>query len=291
MSNLLCAYTGNREDALVGYLYDDVDPIERATFDAHLGTCGRCRAELADLSGVRRQLGTWAPPVYGGLNHQSPVTTLPQSWWREIPAWAQVAAAVLVLGAAAGFANVDVRYNKDGLTVRTGWMKPDAGADARLTAARSTEGKPRAATANVASTTEAVSTAATSAKGDVALKSDTAPWRADLAALEQQLRSEFRAADAQTVRSVALRSASGGAGVNDAEVLRRVNAVVDESERRQKNELALQIAQVWRDVKAQRNADLARINQSLGAFSQDAGVAIMKNQQKVDYLLRVAQTK
>jgi anti-sigma factor RsiW len=271
MSDLICGYAGNRDDVLVGYLYDDIDPIERASFDAHLRTCERCRTELADLGGVRRQLGKWAPPepVFSATSRQRPATSH-QSWWSAVPAWAQAVAAVLVLGAAAGLANVDVRYNKDGLTVRTGWSKP----------------------ANGASGTALGSSDATPAKGDVALKSDAAPWRADLAALEQQLRTEFRAADAQTARSVALlRSAPGRSDVNDAELLRRVTALIDESERRQKNELALRIYNVVRDVNAQRNADLVRINQNLGLIQSNTAVEILKNRESVNYLMRTSLKK
>ena len=43
-------------------------------------------------------------------------------YWREIPAWAQAAAAVLLLGVAAGLANLDIRYDGEGLRVRTGWL-------------------------------------------------------------------------------------------------------------------------------------------------------------------------
>ena len=44
---------------------------------------------------------------------------------RDLPVWAQVAAALLVLGVSAGIANLDVRYDQSGLTIRTGWS-PDA---------------------------------------------------------------------------------------------------------------------------------------------------------------------
>src|SRR5204862_4405344 len=122
----------------------------------------------------------------------------------------------------------------------------------------------------------------------VSTVSEPAPWRADLAALEQQLRREFRAAvvpgDARPVNASA-------PGVSDAEILRRVRTMIGESERQQQTELALRLAGVMRDVNAQRNADLARLNQSLGSFQQDLGVAVLTNQRKVDYLMRVSQTQ
>ena len=50
MSDLVCSYSGDRDDVLVAYLYDEIDPVVRASFDAHIATCERCREELADLS-------------------------------------------------------------------------------------------------------------------------------------------------------------------------------------------------------------------------------------------------
>ena len=48
-----------------------------------------------------------------------------------MPAWAQLAAASLVVGVAAGISGLDVQYGKDGLSVRTGWNRP---ADSRQAA-------------------------------------------------------------------------------------------------------------------------------------------------------------
>ena len=124
MTENICRYSGDRDQAIVSYLYSDdggFDRAERAAFDAHLATCDRCRAELAAFEGVRVSLGRWSPPEPVGLiGRQSPVGSR-QSWWREIPAWAQVAAAMLCLGVGAAIANLDVRYDTDGLQVRTGW--------------------------------------------------------------------------------------------------------------------------------------------------------------------------
>jgi hypothetical protein len=275
MADNLCAYSEDRDDILVAYLYDDIDPAARASFDAHLATCDRCGDELADLRGVRSQLRTWAPPepVAGGrwpaASHSLPAGSHQPSavshWWNDVPAWAQVAAALLFLGVAAGVANLDVRYNHDGLTVRTGWSKA-------------------AVASRVAQDANAVNTKPASL---VSVTSDPAPWRADLAALEQQLRREFRA----SVVPGAARPMNASVGVSAAELLRRVRTMIDESERHQQTELALRIAGVFRDVDAQRKADLVRISKNVGSFQQDMGVAVLKNQQKLDYLVRVSQTK
>ena len=40
----------------------------------------------------------------------------------DLPLWAQVAAAMLCVGVAAGVANLEVRYEGGRLSVRTGWI-------------------------------------------------------------------------------------------------------------------------------------------------------------------------
>src|ERR1700730_8144076 len=151
MTESMCRYAGDRDGALIAFLYDDWQggTPERALFEAHVQTCARCRDELAALRGVRVQLASWAPPEPGfaivnpqsltrlqsvpspppGANPQSLRNPLfehpnPRRWGREIPAWAQVAAALLFLGVSAGIANLDVRYDANGLSVRTGWVRP-----------------------------------------------------------------------------------------------------------------------------------------------------------------------
>ena len=255
MTESMCSYSGDREEALVASLYDDGDPALRAAFEAHLTACGRCRDELDALRGVRVQLGRWAPPEpsFAAFARQSARHT-PPSWWQGIPAWAQVAAAVLLVGVSAGIANLDVRYDANGLSVRTGWSK-----------------QPPAAAAGVAR-----------------IDGASAPWRADLTALERQLKTEFRAAQVSaTVAPVAATPRAASAA--DADVLRRVRALLDESEKRQQRELALRVAEVVRDVNAQRQADLVKIDRSLGVVQNNLGVEVMKQRQSLNLLYRASQ--
>jgi len=56
MTDITCTFAGDREQTLIAYLYDDIDPAERAAFAAHLPACARCRRDLAALGGVRRRL-------------------------------------------------------------------------------------------------------------------------------------------------------------------------------------------------------------------------------------------
>lgn len=268
-----CRYSGDRDQAIVSYLYSDdggFDLAERAAFDAHLATCDCCRSELAAFEGVRASLGRWSPPTlrpenslsYGAASREAraagdeaasglplvpshqPPTTSHGSWWREIPAWAQVAAALLCLAVGAGIANLEVRYDANGLQVRTGWMA-------------------------VAPATQNSVAAARSAGND-------APWRAELTALEQRLRADLR----QPSANVTGNPANPGNPAN-SDVLRRVRSIVDESERRQQTELALRLAEAVREVNAQRQADLVRIDRNIGAMQNNTGREMLRQRNEM----------
>src|SRR3974390_1626124 len=115
MNEMACRYPGDREPAIVAYLYGDIDSDERARFDAHLRTFAQCSAEVSALTSVREEIGRWAPPEPAALlsSRQAPGAR-ERSWWRDMPAWAQVAAAALFVGVGAGLANVDVRHDVSG---------------------------------------------------------------------------------------------------------------------------------------------------------------------------------
>ena len=272
MTELSCSYGDSRDEAIVAYLYDEADDslAQRARFGTHLQTCPRCRTEVASLRGVRAQLARWSPPEpsFGLTNPQSdPQSAIrnPQ-WWSAIPVWAQVAAAVLFLGASAGIANLDVRYDRNGLSVRTGWS-------------------PRAAGAARSSGSEVAPGSSTPAEASAA------PWKADIAALESQLKNEIRAAQTSSATSPAatVRTASTAA---DADLARRVRGLVEESEKRQQRELALRIAELIRDVNAQRQADLVRIDRTLGVVQNNVGIEVMKTRQQMnqmDLIYRASQ--
>jgi len=154
MTDTRCSYRGDREQTLMAYLYDDITPIERSTFESHLAGCARCSEELDELRGVRAQLTEWTPskPAFA-FSTSAPRERAAWTMLREIPAWAQVAAAMLLIGVSAGVANLNVHYGSDGLTVRTGWAKQPV------------------------------------AQG---LSPAASPWRADLDTLERQLRTDMR---------------------------------------------------------------------------------------------------
>jgi hypothetical protein len=288
MTESACGYPGDRDEALVAYLYDDTvaDAAARAMFEVHLTTCVRCSEDLAALRGVRAQLAHWSPPepkfvtglqTSGVASPQSPIRS--PHWWHQIPAWAQVAAALLVLGVSAGIANLDVRYDASGLSLRTGWSTGSR--DARSGEPGGTSGAARIAAGRAPS----AAPLGTVSQSNIGSAGGAAPWRADLDALERQLKTEFHAVQAPVAQAQTPRA-------SDAEIVRRVRTLIEESEKRQQRELALRLADVIHDVNANRQADLVRMNNALGVVQNRLGVQVLKNTQQVqqmDYYIRTSQ--
>jgi anti-sigma factor RsiW len=217
---------------LVAYLYGEVDAATRAGIETHLATCEACAQDVTALGDVRAELGLWVPPDaelgFAIVKKSEPTATVlrPARWWSTVPAWAQAAAAVLVLAAGAAVANIQVRSDANGLVVTTGWMRPALGEPFDGAAVeRRVEGRVEQA----------------------------------LTTLEQQLRHEIQAARTQDAARVAARPA-------DEATIRRVQQLLAESEQRQERTLALRLTQFTRDMNMQRRADLMRITNSLGTM-------------------------
>jgi len=89
-------------EALVGFLYEECGTDERAAIAAHLAVCSACTAEVGGLSVTRQQLSAWTPPdVRLDFRLAGDVTSAPRgSWWSSpLPAWAQLAAAIVIFAA------------------------------------------------------------------------------------------------------------------------------------------------------------------------------------------------
>lgn len=251
MSEPMCRYDGDREHAIVSYLYEDRGDPAYAAFSAHVAVCDRCRQEVAALRTVRTSLGGWTAPDLEPAVARTGGPGREGAWFARVPAWAQAAAAVLCLGLGAGLANLDVQYGA--FHVRTGWS------------ARATPSPPAPAV--------------------------SAPWRPELTALEQRLRSELEHRASPPAAATASAAVPGGTSA-DAETLKRVRAVVDESERRQQRELALRLAEVLQSINTQRQADLVRIDRSIGAMQSNTGLEILRQRETINsinnYLVRTA---
>lgn len=250
------------KETLVAYLYEELDADLRREVERHVRTCTACAREIDGLQAVRRDLASWVPPRLDRLlpvvdaSPAATATVLKPSRWTRVdvlPLWAQIAAAVLVCAVGAAIANVQIRYGSDGLTVSTGWM-----------------------------TRPSATSAATPAAAD--------SWRPALVALEQNLRSEmFQLKSSTGASPVSARRTDGS--VDAAALMRRMEALVNESERRQREEMAIRLAQTTRDWNIQRQGDLIKITQDLGALQgrairAEAGQRDFVNY--VNYLRRVS---
>src|SRR5262245_37852524 len=112
MSDYFCNLAGNREDTLIDYVYGELDLAGQRAFEMHLALCRACSEELAQLEAVRSCLRQWGPPERAFTESRSeifPASTRSDKsprrlsrWLLEMPAWAQAAAALLFVGAAAG---------------------------------------------------------------------------------------------------------------------------------------------------------------------------------------------
>lgn len=241
------------KDAIVAYLYEEVDEVERSRIEAHVAACSACRAEVNALRAVRNELPAWVPPERDlGFTIVDRAQSAAPARRPVMPAWGLAAAATLVLAAAAAIANVEISYGGDGLSVRTGWSR---GRDV----------------APVTASAPAQDTAAAQAA-----------WRAELTSLERRLREEFAAKDAVGVRAAASTSAP-----ESGDVLRRVRTLIGESETRQQRELALRLAQVLRDFDRQRQTDLVRIQNGFGQLERSTAA----DREMVNHLVRVSSQR
>jgi hypothetical protein len=244
----------DEKDRLVGYLYGEGSPAERGAVEAHLARCAPCAAELNDLKAVRVHLAGWNAPETGLGFHvtRDPIVASPARTTWVLPAWAQAAAALLVLAAGAGLSNLQVEYGSRGLSVRTGW-----GSEATATPA----GAP--------------------ARGQVV----AGVTRADLAALEDRLRADLLPAANTVAPAAPVLTGSS------RDPLPQVRALLEESELRHQKELAVRLAEVVRDFENQRRADLVRIDQNMRQIEGLTGEQAVGQREMMNYLLHVSQRR
>jgi Putative zinc-finger len=248
------------KERLVAYLYGECSAAERSAVEAHLSRCAVCAAELDGLGDVRTQLVGWsAPPSDLGFRvTRDPVgPALPRRKW-SLPAWAQAAAAVLVLAAGAGLANLEIEYGSGGLTLRTG----------RAHARQDVRAAPGGPAPQVATP-------------------------AQLRELEQRLRAAIAAStqSAPPATSVSRSTPPRASAVGSPEIVQQVRALLADSEERQRKEFAFRLAQVVRDFESQRSADLVRIDQNLRQLEGVTGEQVQGQQEMMNYLRRVSSPR
>jgi hypothetical protein len=84
-------------------------------------------------------------------------------------------------------------------------------------------------------------------------------------------------------------SGGGASAQTNAALLQQVRAMIQDSEKRQQQELALRTAEVIRDFDTQRRGDLARIEQTFGQMEGTTGAQVEQQRQMLNYLMRVSQ--
>jgi len=233
------------KELLVGFLYDEIDPVSKRTFERHLMTCADCREELAALGATREQIALWAPPdadlgfrIVRGATEPAPSRF---RFFSFSPAWGFAAAALLLLALGAGIANLDVRYGTDGLAVRTGWHH---GADVQ------------AAVTQV-------------------------DWKAQAQQLDRRLRDLERAASQPS----AIQNVSASSAMSDTELLQRVRDIVGQSETRQQRAVAARLTDLMREYDAQRRLDLATIDQGMTRLQNTSGAELRQTKEYLRQML------
>jgi hypothetical protein len=266
IDNIAC---GERE-ALVDYLYGEGGRETRARVDAHLAQCAECRDALEGMRGVRAELATWTVPDDAGAGAAAAALVETSAvlksrdaarrpWWAP---GAMAAAAVILLAVAAAVANLEITYGSGGVSIRTGWSREPT--------------VPQTATTGASSLPADAGRPLATPSGGSALA--VSPWRDDLAALERRLRSESQASAATGPRNAAL-------SVDSARLLQRVQELIEQSEQRQRRELAMRMVQMTRDFDMQRQTDLVRIQQGLGQLEGSSAA----DRQILNYLVRASQ--
>ena len=237
--------------ALVTYLYGESEPSEHAVIEAHVEVCAACAAELAAMESTRVQLASWTPPAFGFSARRVAARALKPQAWWNRPLQPWLQAAAAAVIFATGLA---------------------------LGVVRGTQSTPAAARAAVAGS--AVQASAVSA--------------VELKALEQRLRDEIAQVrlkpdttnDSQPgVRSVRLQPDLEG------QLLARVRTLIDESEQRQRRELALRTTQIFRDFDSQRRVDLEQIHRSVGQIEGQTGAEVREQRQMLNYLMKVSEQR
>ena len=245
-------------EALVAYIYDECEAAERARVERHLQACAACAAELDGFAALRGTLREWTPPharlgfrIVADRDEETRGAPPPAGWFGALrPAWGLALAASTVAVVGAAIASVEVRYGDGGFVFRMGW-----------TAAESAEegAAGMAGPAQPATTAEAAP-----------------PWRAELAALERQLRGELAAQRSGSEPSAGLVPAASAPAVPAGDdLLRQVRSLMAESEHRQRQEFASGLMRLAQEIDLHRQADQMRMQQEMDTLA--------------DYMVRVAQ--
>jgi anti-sigma factor RsiW len=247
------------KELLVGYLYDELEGPERQAFEAHVGSCTSCSSEIEALRGTRARLSSWTP-IEPDLDFQ--IVRRGESrpsrlrWTSSRGAWGLAAAAVLVLAAAAGIANVEVRSGSDGLVFRTGWSRGAADANA-----------------------SGVSAANANASRD------------DMAAMERRLAELETALAARPAGVVTTAATSNTTRAVEADLLQRMRQMLAESETRTQREFAQRLITGMRELQASHTNDLISLQQTLNQNQGAINDEVFRQREEMKNFYRLVGTQ
>src|SRR5262245_38479196 len=193
--------------ALITYLYDECAPDERDTIAMHLTQCITCADEVSGLTSTRQALALWAPPAADlGLEIRR-----------------KVQAEIAAPGAVLAF----TRPHETSVDRSLPWWKAPLPAWAQAAAAIAifAAGLSLGFMRDGSRVTNPQHTTATTVPGPPTVAS-----KADVAKLENQL----RAAMAEIPRAAATPVAAPAAAHSDDALLQRVQALIEQSETRQR---------------------------------------------------------
>jgi hypothetical protein len=238
----------DNQDALLDYLYEEGDASDRLTIARHLQQRAPCSAAMLELQSVRGMLKDWTPPD-AELGFKIVREVEKPSWFASPLRSRWLQAAAAVILFVSGMA--------------VSQLTLDYGDGSLIVRTRGSQGAGSGAAA-----------------APVAAASNPSPAPANFAALEQELRSELA--------SARLAAASSESRAADDDLLRRVQAMIEQSEVRQQRELALRLADVVRDFDTQRRADLLRVEQNFGQLENQTGAEVAQQRELLNYLVRTS---
>jgi hypothetical protein len=218
----------DERERLIGFLYEEGDPRERAEVEAHVAQCGTCRHEIDALRSVRQDLLAWSVPEHDPVwRPTAPARPVPT--WRDVPGWALAAAAAVVIM---------------------------AGVSGALVSRLLLPGTPRSVAASDAAAASVTTT--TIAPSAVGPDARTFATRQELEAVEQRLRGELQA-DLDRVEVMVSHQPAGSARTLttalDRSALEDIRRRVEQVERLQSTQIDFNLA-----------LD-AKIGRALGAWS------------------------
>lgn len=242
------------KERLVSYVYDELEAEERRAFQQHLASCLACREEVQGLRAARGHLAEWSAPDAAPDCRiaGAPPAPVRRPW--ASPWWGLAAAAALVLAAVTTVSNLEITTDHGGLTIRT------AGASL-------------------------------AAPADDSTRETLAALQQRLQDLEAALAARAAAADAAPVNVAPASHPREGSGMSDADLLRRVQQLIGASETRQQQQFAARLVQLVRQMQAEHNLDLIRVEQALNQHQGAWNDELFRQREEMKQMYRLVNQR